>query len=159
MLKLMSQPRTTFMTSAMEYILMPLISTVMKPKETAERARDGSPKRSLQVARHRVGLGDVIERDHHDRQEQHGGDRADPIPVRGENAVLIGSAGPAHQFERTEVGGQEAEARDPGGHLAAGQEKVLAGLGEALQVEADSEDGNEVQNNDGEIDARERQQA
>ncbi len=36
MLKLMSQPRTTFMTSAMEYMLMPLISTVMKPKETAE---------------------------------------------------------------------------------------------------------------------------
>ena len=26
---------------------MPLISTVMKPKDTAERARAGSPKRSL----------------------------------------------------------------------------------------------------------------
>src|ERR1017187_1911653 len=43
MLKLMSQPSTTFKTSAMEYILMPLISTVMKPKEMAEKARAGSP--------------------------------------------------------------------------------------------------------------------
>ena len=37
MLKLMSQPSTTFMTSAIEYILMPLISTVMNAKVTAER--------------------------------------------------------------------------------------------------------------------------
>ena len=35
------------MTSAMEYILMPLMRTVIKPKEMAERARAGSPKRSL----------------------------------------------------------------------------------------------------------------
>src|SRR5215471_9944110 len=34
MLKLMSQPRTTFSTIAMEYMLMPLISTVMKANET-----------------------------------------------------------------------------------------------------------------------------
>ena len=32
-----------FITSAIEYILMPLISTVMKPKEMAENARAGSP--------------------------------------------------------------------------------------------------------------------
>ena len=31
----------------MEYILMPLISTVMKPKEMADSARDGSPNRSF----------------------------------------------------------------------------------------------------------------
>ena len=47
MLKWMSQPSTTFSTSAMEYILMPLISTVMKPNEMAESARAGSPKRSF----------------------------------------------------------------------------------------------------------------
>ena len=47
MLKLMSQPSTTFMTSAMEYILMPLISTVISPKQTAASTRDGSPKRSF----------------------------------------------------------------------------------------------------------------
>ena len=145
MLKWMSQPSTTFITSAMEYMLMPLISTVMKPKEMAESARAGSPKRSLQVARHGVRLGDVVERHHHDAEEEHGGDGADPVPVRGQDAVLIGGGGPAHQFERAEVGGEEAQAGDPGRHLAAGQEEVLAGLGVALQVEADAQDGNEVQ--------------
>ena len=42
-LKWISQPSTTFMTRAMEYMLMPLISTVINPKEMAERARAGSP--------------------------------------------------------------------------------------------------------------------
>src|SRR5512146_372792 len=43
MLKLMFQPSTTFITSAMEYMLMPLISTVMKAKEIAASARLDSP--------------------------------------------------------------------------------------------------------------------
>jgi hypothetical protein len=47
MLKLMSQPSTTFMTSAIEYMLMPLIRTVMKANETDDNARDGSPKRNF----------------------------------------------------------------------------------------------------------------
>ena len=47
MLKLMSQPRTIFSTSAIEYILMPLISTVMNAKLTEDSARLDSPKRSL----------------------------------------------------------------------------------------------------------------
>ena len=47
MLKLMSQPSTTFMTKAMEYMLIPLISTVMKAKQTDESVRLDSPKRSF----------------------------------------------------------------------------------------------------------------
>src|SRR5579872_883194 len=47
MLKLMFQPSTTFVTRAMEYMLMPLISTVMKAKEMAARARLDSPYRSF----------------------------------------------------------------------------------------------------------------
>src|SRR5450432_3516422 len=47
MLKLMSQPSTTFITSAMEYILMPLMNTVINAKEIAESAREASPKRSF----------------------------------------------------------------------------------------------------------------
>jgi len=43
MLKLMSQPSTTFMTSAMEYMLMPLINTVMKANDTEDRVRAASP--------------------------------------------------------------------------------------------------------------------
>ena len=47
MLKLIFQPSTTFMTSAMEYMLMPLISTVMNANEIAARVRLDSPNRSL----------------------------------------------------------------------------------------------------------------
>ena len=43
MLKLISQPRMTFNTNAMEYMLMPLISTVITAKDTEESARLGSP--------------------------------------------------------------------------------------------------------------------
>ncbi len=47
MLKLMSQPSTTCITFAIANMLMPLISTVMSPKQTADKARDDSPKRSF----------------------------------------------------------------------------------------------------------------
>jgi hypothetical protein len=56
----------------------------------------------------------------------------------------IGGGGPAHEFERAEVGGEEGEAGDPGGHFAAGQEEVVAGFGVGFEVEADAEDGDEV---------------
>src|ERR1017187_7041447 len=46
-LKLMSQPNTTRITRAIEYMLMPLMSTVMKANDTAESKRLFSPKRSL----------------------------------------------------------------------------------------------------------------
>ncbi len=42
MLKSMFQPSTTSSSSAIAYMLMPLISTVMKAKEIAESARLGS---------------------------------------------------------------------------------------------------------------------
>jgi hypothetical protein len=43
MLKLMSHPSTTFITSAIEYMLMPLIRTVMKANETDDSVRAASP--------------------------------------------------------------------------------------------------------------------
>ena len=153
--KLMSQPRTTFMTSAMEYMLMPLIRTVMKPKDDGGEGAGGFAEAELQVAGDGVGLGDVVEGHHHDAEEEHGGDGADPIPVRGEDAVLIGGGRPAHEFERAEVGGEEAEPGDPRGHFAAGEEEVLAGAGLALEVEADGEDHHEVDGDDGDIDPAE----
>jgi hypothetical protein len=86
--KLMSQPRTTFMTRAIEYMLMPDIRTVMKAKVMADSARAAFAEAELQVAGHGVGLRDVVEGHHDDAQEEHGGDGADPIPVGGEHAVL-----------------------------------------------------------------------
>jgi hypothetical protein len=47
MLKLMFQPNTTFMTSAMEYMLMPLIRTVIIAKEIPDSVRLGSPNLSF----------------------------------------------------------------------------------------------------------------
>ena len=52
---------------------MPLMSTVMRAKETAESARLGSPKRSLQVARNRMCFGDVVERHHHQAEKSMAG--------------------------------------------------------------------------------------
>src|SRR6201987_3053758 len=49
MLKLMSQPRTTFITSAIAYMLMPLISTVMNAHEMAVRARVDSRRRTIKL--------------------------------------------------------------------------------------------------------------
>jgi hypothetical protein len=92
MLKLISQPSTTFMTSAMEYMLMPLMKHGHEAEGDGGEGARRFAEAQLEVAGDGVRLGDVIERDHHDPQEEHGGDGADPIPVRGQNAVLIGGA-------------------------------------------------------------------
>ena len=47
MLVFMFHPRTTRMTTAMAYMLMPLISTVMKANEMEEMAWLPGPKRSF----------------------------------------------------------------------------------------------------------------
>ena len=112
----------------------------------------------LQIAGDGVRLGDVVEGHHDDAEEEHGGDGADPVPVGGEDSVLVGRAGPAHQFERAEIGGDEAEAGDPGGHLAPGQKELLAGVGRALHIEADEDHHGEVKQQDGDIDRREADQ-
>ncbi len=101
-------------------------------------------------------LGDVIERHHDDAEKEHRGDGADPVPVRGQDAVLICSASPTHQLKRSQIGGDEAETRDPGGHLAAGQEELFAGVGGSFDVEADEENNDEIQKKDQDIDGSER---
>ena len=106
----------------------------------------------LEIAGDGVGLRDVIERDHHQREKDHGGDGADPIPVRGEDAVLIGRCGPTHEFKRTQIGGEEAETSDPSGHFPAGEEEVFPGLGVVLQIEADADHRDEVERDDDAID-------
>jgi hypothetical protein len=85
----------------------------------------GGTEAEQEVAGDRVGLADVVERHHDEAEEDHGGDGADPVPVGGHDAVLVGVARPAEQFERAEIGGDEGEAGDPGGHFAAGHEETL----------------------------------
>ena len=158
MLKLMFQPSTTFMTTAMAYMLMPLIRTVMKANEIEEMAWRALSEAQLQIARDGMRLADVVEGHHHQREEEHRGDGADPVPVRGEDSVLVGIARPAHQFERPEVGRQKREARDPGGHLAPGHEEVFTGVGLLLQVEANAQHQGEVEDDDDQIDWRKMHQ-
>jgi hypothetical protein len=50
----------------------------------------------FQVAGNGMGFGNVVERHHHQCQEEHGGYGANPVPVRGQDSVLIRRAGPAH---------------------------------------------------------------
>src|ERR1017187_5883397 len=76
----------------------------------------------------------------------------------GQDAVLVGGAGPAHEFQRTKVGREETQGGDPGGHFAAGEEEIFTRFRVLLQVEADTEDRKKIQNNDGEIDSGECQQ-
>ena len=52
--------------------------------------------------------GNVVERHHYQGEEEHGGNRANPIPMSGENSVLVGGRRPAHQLERAQVGGEKA---------------------------------------------------
>jgi hypothetical protein len=102
-----------------------------------------------------VGLRDVIERHHHDTEEEHGGDGADPVPVHRKNAVLICGPRPSHQLERSQICGDKAEAGDPGRHLPPGEEELLAGVGRSLSVEPDEDHQDEVEQQDENIGRRE----
>ena len=62
----------------------------------------------VEIPGDRVRFAHVIEGHHDQSEEDHGGNGADPIPVSGEDAVLVGGAGPAHQLKRAEVGRDEA---------------------------------------------------
>ena len=112
----------------------------------------------IQIAGHRVRLRDVVEGHHHQAQEEHGRNGADPVPVRGQNAVLISRARPAHQLQRAEVGGDEAQAGDPGGHLAPGHEELFAGVGAALEIEADPDHHPEVDGDHGDVEGAQMRQ-
>src|SRR5438552_178228 len=91
-------------------------------------------------------------RSHHDAEKHHRRNRANPIPVRGKNAVLIGGTRPAQQLERAKVRRDESQAGDPRGHLAAGQKEIFAGLCESLQIKADSQNQKEIESDDDKVD-------
>ena len=96
-------------------------------------------------------LGNVIKRHHHQAEKKHGRNGADPIPVRGQDAVLIGGGRPTHQFERTQIRGKEAKAGDPCRHFAAGEEEILAGVRAALQIKANRQNEDKIEDDDYEV--------
>src|SRR5215469_18653579 len=89
-------------------------------------------------------FGDVVERHHHQRQEEHRRDRANPVPVRCQDAVLIGGGCPPHEFQRSQVRREKAETGYPCRHLTAGHEEIFAGVGLSLQIPADGKYKREV---------------
>ena len=92
-----------------------------------------------------MGFGNVVERHHDERQEQHRWNGADPIPVRRQDAVLISGSGPAHQFESPQIGGEKAETSHPCRHLAAGHKEIFAGIRPTLQIESDGQNQKEIE--------------
>lgn len=118
----------------------------------AGKSAAGFVEAELEIAGNRMRLRDVVERHHEEAEEEHRGNSSNPVGVRGEHAVFVGGTGPAHELERAEIGGNEAEAGDPGGHFAAGHEEVFAGVRALLQIESDAQDEGEVKSNDGDVD-------
>ena len=112
----------------------------------------------LQVSGYRVRLRHVIKGDHHNAEEQHRRNRADPVPVRGQHAVLISRSRPAQQFERAQVGGDETQAGHPGPHALTSKEEVIARPNPALQVHSNSQHQREVQTYDKQIGWRQAKQ-
>src|SRR5690606_41337017 len=68
----------------------------------------------------RADLAAVVERHHHQAQEDHGGDGADPVPVRGVDAVLRAVGGQAEGLGGHAAGGEERQAGEPGRAAGAG---------------------------------------
>ena len=101
-----------------------------------------------QVLRHGADLRAVVERHHHEAEEDHGRDRADPVVVDRRDAVLGAVGAHAEHLDRAEVRGDEGEAGDPGGQRAAREEVVEARLDVALGGEADAEHDHEVRQQD-----------
>jgi hypothetical protein len=127
-----------------------------------QHGRDGEAQRveemgrlaeaHAQVLRHAADLGAVVERHHHEPEEDHRRDRADPVVVHRVGAELRAVRRHAEDLERAEVRRDEREARDPRRQRAAGQEVVEAGLDVAPGGEADAQHGDEVDRQDRVVD-------
>jgi hypothetical protein len=110
------------------------------------------PEAPEQVLGDAADLRPVVEGHHHEPQEDHRRDRADPVEVHAGDAVLGAVRGLSEQLERAEVRGDERDAGDPRRQRAAGEEVVEAGLDLALRAEADPEDDDEVDEDDRVVD-------
>ena len=88
-----------------------------------ERDRVDQVGAGAEPAAHELGnrphLRAVVERHHHDAEEQHRRDRADPEVVHGREAELGAVRRHAHDLDGAEVGRDEGQAGDPGRQRAA----------------------------------------
>ena len=89
-------------------------------------------------------FGTVVEGHHHDAEEHHRRDGADPVVVHRRDAVLGAVRGHADDLGRAQVGGDERQAGDPRGERPAGEEEVGARPDGAARDDADAQDDDEV---------------
>ena len=110
-------------------------------------------KAQAQVLGHGADLRPVVEGHHHEAQEDHGRNRAEPVVVHGRRAVLGAVRRLAEDLQRAQVRGDEGEARDPRRQRTARQEEVDVGLDRQPGDEPDAEHDREVDGEDRVVDA------
>ncbi len=110
-----------------------------------------------QVLGDRPDLRPVVEGHHHDPEEDHRRDGADPVVVDRVDAELRAVGRHAQDLQGAEVGRDEGEAGDPGRERASREEVVEARLDVAAGGEADPEDHHEVDDQDQVVDPVRRQ--
>ena len=124
---------------------MPAISSWASAKLMRVDQVGGRPEPPVHELGDRTHLRAVVERHHHDAEEQHRGHGADPEVVHGRDAVVRAVRGHADDLDGAQVRGDEGETRDPCGQRAAGQEEVDAARHRPLGQDADAEHEDEVQ--------------
>ena len=87
-------PSTSWNKSPSAYMEMPDENTVMTAKVIGVQRAGLFVEAEFEVFGDAARAAAVIERHHEDADEQHGGHRADPVKVRGHDAVL--GSGRAH---------------------------------------------------------------
>ena len=94
--------------------------------------------------RHRAHLGAVIKGHHHNAQEDHGRNGADPEVVHGLEAILHAISGHTDDFYRAQVGRDESQTGHPRGQPPAGEEEVDGARHSGLGGPADAQHEEEV---------------
>ena len=117
---------------------------VITAKATAFSAAHPFVKAHFEIFRHGARLGAVIKRHHEHRQKDHRRNRADPVEMRGGDAVFRAAGGHADEFQRAEVGGDERQPGHPGRNRTAGRQKVRRGFHVTRQRPADADDKRDV---------------
>ena len=108
------------------------------------QSADAFVKTHLQILRHRARLGAVIKGHHEHREENHRRNRADPVKVRGGDAVFRAAGGHADKFKRAEIGRDEGQAGHPRRNRARRREKIRRRFHVTRQHPADADDKGDI---------------
>ncbi len=90
-------------------------------------------------------------------REEHRRNRANPIPVSRQDSILIRHA-PAHPINSSEPRLAKTQSCYPSGHLSPGKKELLARCRSSLHVKADEDYKDKVEDENHDIDGRQRRQ-